>query len=133
MIELTSVTNPGRAGIVRKIEQDHLFQPTDGELSYLTKIQPLTLTAGEILAIEGGNFGDAPMVHFPSIEEAPIEIEALSVEENRIDVVVPSAVGVGEIQVDNGSGPGPGHLTQMDFGPRTTIETISADISHISP
>ncbi len=125
LIQLTSVTSSGRAGIIRKMERDHGFEPPDSELAYITKIQPLTLTAGEILSIQGGNFGDAPLVHFPVTEGDPIVVKALSVEEDSMDVVVPTAVGVGEIQVDNGLGTGPGHLTQMYFGPRTTIEAIS--------
>ncbi len=124
-VALTSVTRPGRPGILRKLEQDHAFQPTDSELAYITNIGPLTLTGGEILHLEGANFGEAPVVYFPGAEETQILVEALLATESSVDVVVPPAVAPGEIKIDNGLGLGSGHLTEMDFGPDMTIEAVS--------
>ena len=125
LIELVSVSSRFRAGIVRKIKGDHAFLPADSELALITRIQPLTLTAGEILDIEGRNFGDTPIVHFPATEGDAIRVGTLSTGENLVNVVVPAGVGTGEVQVDSGLGPGPGHFTEMYFGPAMVIETVS--------
>ncbi len=125
LMEVVSVPSRAQAEIVRKIETDHAFVPAGSQLALITRIQPLTLTAGEILNIEGQNFADAPIVHFPATEGEAIRVGVLSTGENFVDVVVPAGVGTGEIQVDSGLGPGPGHFTEMYFGPETGIETVS--------
>ena len=124
-ISLTSVPSRERAGTVRKLAQAISFSSKPATTSYVENLRPVRLTAGTTLVVAGGNFGAVPEVVFPGAAGDPIVVAAATSSEGQLEVLIPPAVGEGEIAVDNGSGPGSGPLTRMEFGPSLRLESVS--------
>ncbi len=126
--EFTSVSTraDGDNSIMRRTTQEIVFTQPDPNTANLESILPEFLTPGTNAFLKGTNLGDSPTVLFPSVAGGVRESEGVPDESGAIEVLVPTGIADGPVQLDNGSGAGNLHQIKTLFAPRLEAGSLPA-------
>ncbi len=109
------------ASVIRRTIQTLVLADPDPLRANIEGLSTPLLTATEIIAIEGTNFGAQPRVLFTGRQGA-LEVAPVEVDHEMLKVIAPPGAAAGPVQVDNGSGAGNGYFTEIFFGPLLTMD-----------
>ncbi len=124
--DLESVPRDRRASsaLLRRTRAETGTQTLDAELARVDLVLPHLLKSGSLVRISGGNFGDAPQIHFPLGGSGTMVVDASLAEDGALIAPLPAGVANGPIRVDNGNGPGNGYQVASWFNPALQLEWV---------
>ncbi len=125
-VAIDYVSSSGIAGylvpkVLRSSTQPLTFAAPDPAKPNITALWPLFATAGDILTLQGSNFGTNPKIIFPLAKNASLTAFPLQADSGSLSVLVPEGIISGAIRVDNGSGPGNGYIFRVLYAPSAEL------------